>query len=160
MERKPRDARKSMFADGLGFTMVVQGMIIGIITKIAFQIGFLDGLSVGRTMAFCTLCFSQLAHSFNVRSVDKSIFKIGFSTNKHLVNANLVSGFMVLMVIFISPLRQVFKLSFLSPMNWLVVVTLSLTPLVIVEFSKLFKDGKDDKIDYKFSMKVDRAENK
>lgn len=160
MERAPRNAKKSMFADGLGFTMVVQGIMIGVLTKIAFQIGFLESLSVGRTMAFCTLCFSQLVHSFNVRSVDKSIFKVGFCTNKHLIKANAVSAVLILIVTSVPLLREVFKLSSLSLMNWLVVVTLSVTPLFIIEFSKLFKDDKEELVEYKYSVKVDTAENK
>ncbi len=160
MERSPRDAKKSMFADGLGFTMIVQGMMIGVLTKIAFQIGFLDSLSVGRTMAFCTLCFSQLAHSFNVRSVDKSLFKIGFSTNKSLIKANAVSAALILIVTSIPILREIFKLSSLSLMNWIVVATLSVTPLFIIEFSKLFKDDNEGEIEYKYSVKADMAENK
>ena len=160
MERKPRDAKKSMFADGLGFTIIMQGMIVGIITKIAFQIGFLESLSVGRTMAFCTLCFSQLVHSFNVRSVNESIFKIGFTTNKHLVLANIISTLMVVMVILVKPFRTIFKLSSLNFMSWFIVITLSVTPFVIVEISKLFKDGSGEEIDYKYSMKVDSSKSK
>ena len=160
MKRNPRNAKKSMFADGVGLTLIIQGVIIGILTKIAFQVGFREGLHVGRTMAFCTLCFSQLVHSFNARSEDKSIFELGFTTNRYLIKANIVSTLLILMVTSVPMFRDIFQLSNLNVLNWLVVIVLSISPLFIVEMSKLFGDEKNKKPEYKYTMITKSAENK
>ena len=160
MKRKPRDPKKSIFADGLLLSIIFQGLIIGTVTLIAFNLGNRTSVDEGRTMAFVTLSLTQLMHTFNVRSVDKSLFKIGFSTNKSLIKANAVSAALILIVTSIPILREIFKLSSLSLMNWIVVATLSVTPLFIIEFSKLFKDDNEGEIEYKYSVKADMAENK
>ena len=160
MKRKPRDPKKSIFANGLGFTLIVQGIMIGLLTKIAFQIGMMQDLSVGRTMALCTLCLSQLAHSFNVRSSDKSILKIGIASNKHLIKANICSAILVISVTVIPALRDIFKLSNLEFVNWITIILLSLVPLIIVEFSKLFKDEEVKEPNYKYSYKIKSTDAK
>ncbi|WP_200898594.1 cation transporting ATPase C-terminal domain-containing protein, partial [Gottschalkia purinilytica] len=139
MKRKPRDPSKSMFAGDLGFMIIVQGIMIGLLTLISFQIGVRTSLMHGRTMAFITLCFSQLVHALNVRSIDKSIFDIGLFKNKHLILANITSVLLVLGVIFITKLREIFKLVKLDAPHFIIVILISFIPLLIVEISKLCK---------------------
>ncbi|TAH62875.1 MAG: calcium-translocating P-type ATPase, PMCA-type [Gottschalkiaceae bacterium] len=136
MKRKPRNPKKSIFSDGLGLMLAVEGTIIGILTLAAFNIGSNESLTIGRTMAFTTLSLSQLVHTFNTRSIDKSIFKIGFTTNKKLLGAILISLLLMLGIIFIPALREIFKLGFLSPLQWGIVLGLSLIILVAVELIK------------------------
>ena len=111
MERKPRDPKKSIFADGLWLSIIFQGIIIGVVTLIAFNLGSRTSVEEGRTMAFVTLTLSQLAHTFNVRSIDKSIFTVGLFTNKYLIGANLLSIFLVVVLILVPQLREIFKLT-------------------------------------------------
>lgn len=56
MNKKPRDAKKGIFADGLWSKIFVEGTMIGMLTLVAFSLGNkLFGLEVGRTMAFVSL---------------------------------------------------------------------------------------------------------
>ena len=76
MNRKPRDSKKSLFADGLWEKIFVEGTMLGILTLVCFSIGNnLYGLEVARTMAFVSLGMLELIHSFNVKS-EKSIFEV------------------------------------------------------------------------------------
>ena len=136
MERKPRDPKKSIFADGLFVSIILQGIVIGAVTLVAFNLGARTSLEEGRTMAFVTLSLSQLMHTFNVRSVDKSIFQIGLFTNKYLVLANLTSILLIVVLIMLPPLRETFKLTVLGTEYLLEVIALSLAPVVLVEIKK------------------------
>ena len=76
MSKKPRDAKKGIFADGLWSKIFVEGIMLGMLTLFAFSIGnYLFGLEVGRTMAFVSLGMLELIHSFNIKS-EESIFKM------------------------------------------------------------------------------------
>lgn len=56
MNRKPRNIKKGIFADGLWGKIFVEGTMIGMLTLFAFSLGNnLFGLQVGRTMAFVVL---------------------------------------------------------------------------------------------------------
>lgn len=75
MNRQPIDKRKGIFADGLWNKIIVEGIMIGMLTLIAFSIGNkYYGLEVARTMAFLTMGFLELIHSINIKS-EKSILK-------------------------------------------------------------------------------------
>ncbi len=76
MSKKPRDAKKGIFADGLWSKIFVEGIMLGMLTLFAFSIGnYLFGLEVGRTMAFVSLGMLELIHSFNIKS-EETIFKM------------------------------------------------------------------------------------
>ena len=65
MTRKPVDSKKGIFTDGLWNKIIVEGIMLGMLTLIAFSIGNkYYGLEVGRTMAFVALGVLELVHSF------------------------------------------------------------------------------------------------
>ena len=87
MSRLPRNPKKSLFADGLWWKIIIEGTMLGMFTLLAFSIGNrLYSVEVGRTMAFLTLGILELVHSFNIKS-EESIFKIGIFENKYLILA-------------------------------------------------------------------------
>ena len=56
MERKPIDSKKGIFADGLWSKIILEGIMLGMLTLIAFSIGNkYYGLEVARTMAFISM---------------------------------------------------------------------------------------------------------
>lgn len=136
MKRNPRDPKKSIFADGLWLAIGVQGAIIGIVTLVAFNLGHRVSHELGRTMAFATLALAQIVHTLNVRSRDKSIFAMGLLSNRYLVAANMLSIFLVAVIIVVPLLRDAFKLTALDAAQALYVAGLSILPLVAVEIFK------------------------
>ncbi|RKD31804.1 calcium-translocating P-type ATPase, SERCA-type [Thermohalobacter berrensis] len=136
MKRKPRDPKKGIFAEGLGNSIIVHGIIVALVTLLAFNIGRKIDITTGRTMAFTTLAFSQLVHSFNVRAKDESILYVGFFSNKYLIGGVLVSTVLMLGVVFIPFLRNIFKLTLLTVNQWFYIITFSVLPLIIVELYK------------------------
>ena len=146
MKRKPIKPSKGIFTKGLTFRVAYQGVMIGIITLIAFLIGINtpnigehERIAVGQTMAFATLAFAELVHVFNVKSNKESIFKVGILNNTKLLLAIGVSALMMFTILLIPALRDIFNIVALPVENILEVILLVLSPLVIVEIFKLLK---------------------
>ena len=90
MDRKPVNSKKGIFADGLWGKIVTEGIMIGMLTLIAFSIGNkYYGLEVARTMAFISIGLLELIHSFNIKS-EKSIFKTNIFKNKFMIGSFLL----------------------------------------------------------------------
>ncbi|HBT63462.1 MAG TPA: ATPase, partial [Ruminococcaceae bacterium] len=138
MKRRPRDKNESIFSHGLGLKAVLQGVMIGILTLIAYYIGsrVLENKSIllGESMAFVTLALAQLVHAFNIRS-PHSLFKVGFHTNKYMIGAFFASLLLMLSVLFVPPLMEIFEVKYMYG-QWGIIAILSVAPLVIVEIAK------------------------
>lgn len=146
MNRKPNKANKGIFTKGMTWRVIYQGIMIGALTLIAYAIGLstpdvneTEKIQIGQTMAFVVLAFSELAHVFNIRNNKESIFKTGIGGNKYLILATLASIMLMLVILFIPNLREIFSISVLPKDNIMEVITLSVSPIIIVEIFKLFK---------------------
>ena len=145
MKQKPRNPKESIFAHGFAVNMVFYGVLVGVITLAAYLLGeyvlsdplVADGTA--NTMAFATLVFCELTRAFAVRSERESIFKIGVFTNPTMNKSFLVSMVLQLAVLLIPFLQNVFSITPLTGIEWLVVVVLSLMPLVISEIAKAIR---------------------
>lgn len=151
MKQKPRDSRKSIFADGFAASMIFYGVLVGAITLAAYWLGeyvlsdptVADGTA--NTMAFATLVFGELTRAFAVRSETRSIFSIGVFSNSAMNKAFLVSLALQLAVLFIPFLQEIFKVQSLTGIEWMIVILLSLVPLIVSELTKAFR-SKDAKV--------------
>lgn len=153
MNRPPRDAKKSIFADGLMGKIVSEGLMIGMFTILAFFIGNkYYGIEVARTMAFISLGMLELIHSFNVKS-EESIFKVGILENKYLIGAFLLGTVLQLGIVFIPTLAELFKLTELNSIQWLITLGISVAPIVIIEIQKKFNELKFGKVVYDYKLK-------
>ena len=142
MEKKPRPKNEGIFANGLGLNVIIQGIMFAAITLAGFCIGktVMGSLEAGQTMAFMILSLSQVVHAFNMRS-NRSLFKIGFFTNKTLNIAALISTALMAVVLF-TPVGYAFKLVFLTPWLYAVALGLILVPLVAIEIKKAITNRK------------------
>ena len=148
MNRLPRNPRKSLFADGLWGKITTEGVMIGMLTLVAFSIGNnLYSIEVGRTMAFLSLGILELVHSFNIKG-EESIFKTGLFENRYLVGAFVLGTLLQVVVVVISPLAQIFDVVPLNSVQWLMTVIISILPVVIVELQKKFNAYKFGKVVY------------
>lgn len=142
MERKPRDPKKSLFADGLWMTICVEGGLIGALALLAFSIGYNifdlgEAPDCGRTMAFCVLSMSQLFHAFNMRS-DRSVLNGEFFRNRVLVISLVIGIFMQVLVVNTPLFAEIFKVTPLTGLQWAIVLILSVMPVLVVELQKVF----------------------
>ncbi|MFZ5631779.1 MAG: calcium-translocating P-type ATPase, SERCA-type [Bacillota bacterium] len=139
MNRPPRKPKEGIFAEGVGIRILWQGMVIGLLSLASYWLALSWGRTMeeAHTMAFVTMAMSQLVHSFNVRSMEQSLFTMGLGTNRSLVYAFLASAAALFIVIFTPFLRGVFETVMLRPSDWVVALSLSIVPLILVEISKL-----------------------
>ena len=158
MNRKPRDPKESFFAEGAGMRAIVGGVLIGILTLVAFYLGIIhsgdvpikeakDGTEIvtyGRTMAFIVLTFSQLFYSLSMRNSKKTIFEVGFFGNMFLIVSIIISIILQVLLISIPPIAEMFKVTALDPSHWGIVIGLSLIPFAINEIIKVVTRGKSE----------------
>ena len=152
MQRKPVDSKKGIFADGLWNKIIVEGIMIGVLTLVAFSIGNkYYGLEVARTMAFLAIGFLELIHSFNVKN-ERSIFEAGLFENKYLVESLVLGIFVQTIVVVVPAFASVFEVVPLNLTQWIITVAISLLPVPIIELQKKLDfnnnvvDKKDEKI--------------
>ena len=149
MERKPRDPRKSIFADGLFGKIITEGLMIGMFTIIAFSIGNkYYGLEVGRTMAFISLGMLELIHSFNIKS-EGTIFTKKLFDNKYLIGAFILGTILQVGIVFVPVLADLFKLEKLNLVQWGITIIISVMPIIIMEIQKKFDKLKLEKTIFK-----------
>ncbi len=147
MEEKPRSASEPLFTRAFSLRLAWQGLMVGLLTLAAYWLGeyvlsdpaLAD--ATANTMAFATLTFCQLFHAYDVRSETQSIARVGLLTNPAMNKAFLVGMALQLAVLLAPPLQAVFQVCALSGVEWLVVLGLSLTPLIICELEKAIRRG-------------------
>ena len=136
MDRKPINSKKGIFADGLWGKIVTEGIMIGMLTLIAFSIGNkYYGLEIARTMAFISIGLLELIHSFNIKS-EKSIFKTNIFKNKFMIGSFLLGIIVQLIVAIIPQLAEIFKLVPLNQTQWIITLAISILPIPIMELQK------------------------
>ena len=146
MNQKPRPKEESFFAHGMGSSIILEGIMVGLLTLAAYVIGHsINPLSyLGQTMAFVTLSSAQLFHSFNVKS-DKTIFNKHLFQNKYLIGSFILGIALQMCIIYIAPLASIFKVIPLEPVQLLICLGLSASTILIVEIAKLILRLKNKK---------------
>ena len=139
MERDPRDPHDSILAGETGKGIIFQSIAITISVLAAYIIGlkyiFPNNIEGAHTMVFATLITSELLRAFSVRSEKYTLKELGWFSNKNLVKANLLSFALLLLVMYVPPLRILFELQFIS-WQWWIIILLSFLPLLIGEIRK------------------------
>jgi len=140
-----------VFAGGMGWDSLYQGVMVAILTLVAYFIGHYvesgawefvplsQGLSHdGVTMAFLTMSMAEVFHSLNMRSVRGSIFTLK-THNKFLYYAMAVSFLLTAAVIYVPFLRDAFKFEHISLEEFGISMLLALSVIPIVETVKFFQ---------------------
>jgi Ca2+-transporting ATPase len=130
--------------------VVIQTIAITATTLIAYAIGL--GHSDPRyaeTMAFVTLCMSELLRAFTARSERYPLLKIGIFTNKWMNLAVLASVGLVLVVVYVPFLNVIFNTLPLGLSEWALIVPLFLVPSLAAEAVKYFITWRANKAEAK-----------
>ena len=155
MKHKPRGRNSSFFSGGVLRSIIYQGILQAALVLGVYGYALLypehstyaeihaDAL----TMSYLTLGLIQLVQAFNVKSVYQSIFTVGPFKNK-LFNWSIVASFLLLAATLTIPgFTPFFKLSILTPTQWLAPIIASALMIVVVEIVKFVqrKLGMDEK---------------
>ncbi len=151
MRRSPRATQESIFARGLAGKILVRGTLLGLGSLLVFIIGLLlpeGNVSLARTMAFCTLVFSQLFHVLDCKSETRGIFEVGIFSNLYLVGAITISSLMQLAAVYLPVMRPIFKTVPLAGMHWVVILVVAGGPSVVIGLYRSVKNIAKHKIAY------------
>lgn len=84
------------------------------------------------TMTLAAIIFSQIASVMNSRSQKASVFKLGVFSNHKINFGILVEILILLMLMYVAPLREVFGTTTLQWQAWLYLIVLPI-PIVLIE---------------------------
>ena len=143
LKLKPRKSDESILTKPVIKSIASQGFVIAVCTMISYHIGNSTGnAAVASTMAFSTLCLARLFHGFNCRW-NKSLFKIGFFSNKYTWYAFILGAILLGGVLFVPPLMNVFETVALTNAQLGYMVLLAFIPTVLIQlFKVIFRDRK------------------
>jgi Ca2+-transporting ATPase len=161
MNKPPRDAKESLFAEGGMATILFFGAVIGAITLAAFlytpinillEAGNLvsfeavktlykDGMIYARsqTYAFTVLAISQLFNAIGMRNLNRSIFRYNHFNNGVMLLAFVVGFGLQIAVTEIAFVTEIFGTVALSLKEWLILTALSTAPLWFHEIFVFFR---------------------
>ena len=142
MKRKPVRQNESLFSGGAGVKIMLEGTFIGLLALAAYLIGNTRGNpALGRTMCFAVLSYSQLFHSFNMRS-EQPFSKGGLLPNPALVISFFVCAALQTAVLLFPVTASLFGVSPLGTAEWLCIAGLSFAPIPVCELSKILRRKK------------------
>jgi Ca2+-transporting ATPase len=146
MNQKPRPSGESIFANGMGFDIAYQGILVTIVTLAAYYIGIgplydagCGSASMqGMTMAFLTMSMAEIFHSYNMRSQRGSIFTLG-THNKYLLGAMVISLILTAVVIEIPAVAAMFGFATIDIVEYATALGLAIIMIPAVELVKLIQ---------------------
>ena len=143
LNQKPRDPKEPILTRPLLARIGIQGLLIAIVTMIAFYLGYQNGDAVlATTMAFSTLTLARLFHGFNCRGAE-SIFRLKFSSNKASIWAFLAGVVLLMLVLFVPGLNSLFMVSpSFGVANLGEIVGLALIPTIVIQIAKVIMERK------------------
>lgn len=145
MKLPPRKSNSSLFVGALGKDILFQGIMQTALVLLSFCIGnyvLADGVNnhdVAMTMAFVSLCFIQLFHSFNLRSQRNSILNTKLFNNRYLDASALLGIALTLAVVLIPFFNTIFHTAPLTVGEWAIAVGVAIAIIPLVELQKLIE---------------------
>lgn len=144
LRRPPRKTTESMINLNLIINILISAFIIVSGTLYVFYHEMEDGKITSRdtTMTFTCFVFFDMFNALACRSQTKSIFEIGFLTNKAFLLS--VGGSIIgqLLVIYFPPLQKVFQTESISLTDLLSIIMLTSSVWLVSEAKKFIENGK------------------
>src|SRR5688500_16299864 len=141
MKHPPRPPKEPVInrdmAIGIGVIALVDAIAILSVFALGLQ-RYPGSLEAAQTIAFVTLCVSELVRAFTARSEYHSIFSIGMFSNRWMVWAVGASLLLVLMVVYVPFLQPFFDTVPLTLDDWLMMAPFFLASALAMELLKLY----------------------
>lgn len=146
MRHKPRNSKAGIFAGGMGFDILYQGVLVTALVLLSYFLGhFMEcgtwamvNSTDGTTMAFLTMSMAEIFHSINMRSQRGSIFRLG-SHNKMLFIAAVGSLIATTLVCEIPALANAFEFTTVGIGEYVIAIALGACIIPLVELIKLIQ---------------------
>ena len=148
MKRKPRPSNESVFSNGAGLDIVLQGIYMATIILASFFIGYkMDGHLNGMTMAFLTINLAELFHAISMRTQRGSLIKLK-TFNWWLFGALTLTFLLNIALIYVPAFEVLFDFAPINFTEFMIALALAFSVLPVLEV-------------YKFVMRtIDKNKNK
>ena len=140
MNRPPRSSGESILSWHIGNVIILQGFLDGVVGILAFAYCMWqdpNDLARARTVTFCVVVYSELFRSLSARSPKLTLWQLGIWTNPLLLLAIVCSGLLQLTVVLLPITQPIFGIVPLSLSEGVRVLLLALTPVTLIELTKL-----------------------
>ena len=144
MKQKPKGLNKKIFTKYFNAFLILSVILETLISLYVYYRFLPLGQSVAQTLALLSIVINEFVFAYNCRSLKEQIHKRGLFKNKQL-NIGILSLIIVQIIVFFSPIGQIFGLTKVSINQFIYVILINLVSLVIIELLKplvvkLFKD--------------------
>ncbi len=138
LNQSPRDKNEKILNKELmPFLILMSGlMVLGTIPLFKY---FLPDLEKARTVAFVSMSMFQLFNVLNMRSLKKSLFKIGIFSNKWVTWGLIVTLLAMLAVIYLPFLQNIFQFVSLSLEEFLIISLIASSVFIVGEIYKFVR---------------------
>ena len=140
MNRPPYNPQEGIFARGLGWQILVMGLVVGLIS-VGAGYWFWDGgtgSNAWQTMVFTMLTFCQMAYALCVRKQNRSLFMHSWLSNPVLLLSIGVTLILQLILIYVPFFNTVFRTTPLRLEELGICAAGALVIILITELKKLF----------------------
>jgi Ca2+-transporting ATPase len=141
MGRPPRPTKEPV----INWEMQIGTVVQAVVMTVAVLLAYLWALQIypqqpdrAQTIAFVTLCMSELFRAFTARSEHHGILSIGVFTNRWMVWAVLGSSVLVLSSVYVPFLQPFFDTTPLSLSDWMMMIPFILMASVAAEITKAY----------------------
>jgi len=140
MDQPPRKPNEKIINRNIILNTIYVGIFMMIGTLYVF-IKEWDGgdLIRAQTLGFTTMAMFQVFNALNCRSRTKSVFKIGFFTNKYLFGAIAASVTLQVLATLLPPLKVALGTTSISAGDWLTIILISSLVFFADELRKLVR---------------------
>ncbi|MCE5242250.1 MAG: cation-translocating P-type ATPase [Syntrophobacteraceae bacterium] len=141
MKSPPRPPDEFMINWEMKIGIVVQAIVMTAAVLVCYFLSlrmYPGDTAHAQTIAFATLCMSELLRAFTARSEHHGLFSIGVFSNKYMVWAVGGSALLVLLSIYIPAFQPFFDTTPLSFFDWLMMTPFILMASVAAEITKVF----------------------
>lgn len=138
MNRPPRDPQEGIMSR----LLIQRTVLVGMVIALGVAWNYINALQAGaslehaRTIAVTTMVFFQFFQAWNSRSEYESIFRINLLGNPFLFYSMIAAGLAQVAFVYAPPLQWIFRTVPLSAAEWVQILAVAASVLVVVEVDK------------------------
>ncbi|AEH07222.1 cation-translocating P-type ATPase [Methanothermococcus okinawensis] len=146
MNKPPRKIGQEILTKRNFFLVIKLASFMAFVTFIVFIISNpIVNIEYARTMVFTTMVGMVIVNTFNFRSLDESVFKIGAPMNKILILAVVFISIITLVILYTPYLRGIFEFTTLGLKDLTICLVASFSTFIYMEIVKLLNNKKTPK---------------
>jgi len=140
MNLPPRDPAAPILKKRLQGRVILVSilMLLGCFSLFTWEINRGTPVEVARTIAVNVFVFVELFYLFNCRSFTRSIFSIGFFSNRWLVAGVATTILLQIAFTYVPFMNTIFQSAPITGMDWLRIIAISFSVYLIVGLEKTF----------------------